>query len=192
MHKLNQRLRNEYGGARGFFTHLQAVAWHRLGRWEKHRQVDLTEVKRFVFVCKGNICRSPYAAARARAVGLPSTSYGLEVQRETPANTQACAEAFKHGVDLSSHHSRAFEPSAGSRGDLLIGMEPSHLVQLATRHTDEPFQVTLLGLWAKPPRPHIQDPFGGSPEYFDRCFHIINAGVATLAELWRDEPERES
>ncbi len=188
MHRLNQRLRNEYGGTRGFFTHLQAIALHRFGRWEKHRQIDLREVKRFVFVCKGNICRSPYAAARARAVGLPSISYGLDVQREAPANTQARVEALKHGVDLSSHRSKTFEPSHDSRGDLLIGMERSHLIQLATQHEGEPFQVTLLGLWAEPPRPHIQDPFGQSPEFFNRCFHIIDAGLATLAEFRRREP----
>ena len=139
MHRLYQRLENEYGGARGFFTHYQAIAWHRLGRWEKHRQIDFREVKQFVFVCQGNVCRSPYATARARAAGLPSISYGLDVQTETPANTQARAEALKHGVDLSSHRSKAFEHSHDSRGDLLIGMERSHLIQLATQHEDEPF-----------------------------------------------------
>ena len=143
-----------------------------------------------MFVCKGNICRSPYAAARARAVSLPSISYGLDVQREAPANTQARTEALKHGVDLSSHRSRAFERGQGSRGDLLISMERSHLIQLATQHEDEPLQVTLLGLWAEPPRPHIQDPFGQSPEYFNRCFNIIDAGVAALAELWQRESRR--
>ena len=190
MHRLNQYLRNEYGGPRGFSTHLQAIVWQRLGRWDKYRQIDLREVNRFVFVCLGNVCRSPYAAARARAAGLPSISYGLDVQTETLANTQAQAEALRHGIDLSSHCSRAFEAGHGSRGDLLIGMEPSHLSQLATRHADERLQVTLLGLWAKPQRPHIQDPFGLSPEYFNRCFDIIDAGVATLAELWRPEPGR--
>ena len=190
MRRLHQFLRNEYGGTGGFFTHLHAIALHRLGRWERHRQIDLREVKRFVFVCKGNVCRSPYAAARARAVGLPSISYGLDVQRETQATTQAQAEALRHGIDLSSHRSRSFEPGNTSRGDLLIGMEPSHLSQLATRHAGERLQVTLLGLWAKPPRPHVQDPFGQSPEYFNKCFDVIDAGVATLAELWRSEPGR--
>jgi protein-tyrosine phosphatase len=147
----------------------------------------MREVERFVFVCQGNICRSPYAAARARAVGLPSISYGLDVQREIPANTQARAEALKHGVDLSSHRSRAFDSGRSSRGDLLVSMEPTHLIQLTTQHAGEPRQVTLLGLWTKPPRPHIQDPFGRSPEYFNRCFHTIDAGVATLAEFWRRE-----
>ena len=127
MRRLHQCLRNEYGGTRGFFTHLQAIALHRFGRWEKHRQIDLREVKRFVFVSLGNVCRSPYVVARARAMGLPSISCGLDVRRETPANTQAQAETLKHGVDLSSHRSRAFEPGHGSQGDLLIGMEPSHL-----------------------------------------------------------------
>jgi protein-tyrosine phosphatase len=193
MRRLHPFLRNEYGGSRGFFTHLQAIALHRLGRWEKHRQIDLRAVKRFLFVCQGNVCRSPYAAARARAAGLPAIFYGLDVRKETQANTQAQAEALKHGVDLNSHRSRAFEPGHGSRGDLLIGMEPSHLIQLATRHADEEsLQITLLGLWAKPPRPHIQDPFGQSPEYFNRCFQIIDAGVATLVELWQCERERES
>jgi hypothetical protein len=47
-------------------------------------------------------------------------------------------------------------------------------------------QTTLLGLWSTPPRPHLTDPYGGSVDYFNRCFMIIDSAVVRLGEMQRE------
>ena len=53
---------------------------------------------RLVFVCSGNICRSPFAAEYARALGLPSASFGLHADDGAAANPQALAAARRRGI----------------------------------------------------------------------------------------------
>lgn len=68
--------------------------------------------------------------------------------------------------------------------DLLVAMEPSQAAAL-TRIANGA-QVTLLGLWSRPRRPYIQDPYGRSDEYFQRCFALIDSGIRDLAQTLRN------
>ena len=43
-------------------------------------------MKRLVFVCKGDFCRSAYAEGKVSALGFSAKSFGLEVTRELPAD----------------------------------------------------------------------------------------------------------
>jgi protein-tyrosine phosphatase len=42
-------------------------------------------------------------------------------------------------------------------------------------------QISLLGLWCDPPRPHIEDPYGLSEEYFSTCFGFIDEALNRIA-----------
>ncbi len=47
-------------------------------------------------------------------------------------------------------------------------------------------QVTLLGLWSRPERPHLHDPHGLADDYFRTCFRLIDSAVeAMVARLGR-------
>jgi len=92
------------------------------------------------------------------------------------------AAAKGHSVDLSGHRTCAVEHFVPRDGDLLIAVEPGHVAwierELGRSHN---YQLTLLGLWSRPQRPHIHDPFGLDSEYFDKCFSVIDSALATLA-----------
>lgn len=173
-----------YGGRRGYLAHLQARALHALGVYSRLGEINWASVGQLVFICKGNICRSPYASARAQLLGVPTASFGLEAAEGTPPDPAAAHNARLRGVDLSVHRSARLDKSRIREDDLLIVFEPQQLNAVRQRCDARTVSVTLLGLCVRPPRPHIHDPYGRSDRYFQQCFGIIDAGVSELARRW--------
>ena len=176
MRKKERWLARRYGSQRGFIR----TIWHKslfvLGRYRKYQEVDWTRVERVVFVCKGNICRSAYAEAVARNLGLEVISCGLDTIENAPASSDAVYVAEKLGVDLTQHFTQPVMYLSFKKTDLLIAMEPWQVLYLE-KNLFRKHQCTLLGLWAKPILPHIQDPYGASQDYFERCFSYIKDSV---------------
>lgn len=170
-----------YGGKRGYLEHARTRALYALGAYRIARDIEWATVNRLVFVCKGNICRSPYASARARLLGVQSASFGLDAADGAPADPAALHAARSLGVDLSAHRSARRESCRIADDDLLVVFEPSQLAEIKRRGIDPIPRVTLLGIWAQPLRVHIQDPYGRGDRYFHRCFSLIDAHVAELA-----------
>lgn len=151
------------------------------GRYRRPDGGVLRDTRRIIFVCQGNICRSPYAEAVARRLGLPAISCGIRANSVASANPVAARMAFGRGVDLSRHRSVNIRDLELGAGDLLLGMEPRHLDELHRVASGSGAYPSLLGLWASPPRPWIEDPFGRSPETFERAFRLIDESLARLA-----------
>ncbi len=173
-----------YGSRRGLFVTL----WHQLkylaGGYRRYNGIDWRRVERLVFVCKGNICRSAVAEA---VVGdaWPCASFGLQTVDDAPANVAARQVAADMGLDLQAHRTTSVEGVELRDGDLLVAMEPWQLAVLQQRFPAQ--QKTLLGLWMAPPRPHIQDPYGLSQDYFRFCFTAIEQAVQRLLDRLRIE-----
>ena len=89
-----------------------------------------------LFVCTGNLCRSPSAElllARQISELGPSDvtveSVGtLGTTQKVPTELQQ--EAAHYGLDLSAHRPRRVDPETIARADLVIGMERSHLREI--------------------------------------------------------------
>lgn len=173
-------LKARYGGKRGLLRHLYFQARYHSGGLRRFRCVDWGQVQRLVFVCAGNVCRSPYAEAVATAAGLTATSFGLNTDGATPANPAAVAAAHRRGIDLSRHRSRRVEEFEARGGDLLLCMEPAHCLAVERRLEVPERRLTLLGLWAAPRRAYLHDPHGLCEEYFDNCFGCIDSAVVAI------------
>lgn len=169
-----------YGGRRGYVAHLGARAAYALGLYRSAKVINWNAVERLVFVCHGNICRSPYASARARACGARAISLGLEAADGADANEDAARNALPRGIDLKDHRSTRVQTSLILPGDLIVAFEPVHLARLSHLSTSGTAEFTLLGLWAHPVRPHIQDPYGRSDQYFQQCFTTIDRNIREL------------
>jgi len=85
-----------------------------------------TNFSRVIFVCTGNICRSPYAEAMARSHGLDAISCGIATRTGLPADPTALEEAAAKGVDMSSHRTTRWEDVELKSGDLVIALELRH------------------------------------------------------------------
>ena len=170
-----------YGGRRAYLEHIRARMLHALGAYRSVRDIEWAAVRRLAFVCKGNICRSPYACARARFSGVPAVSFGLKTLGDQPADPAAARNALYRGIDLSAHRSAQVESTLLTDGDLIIVFEPTQLREIRRRF-GVGARSTLLGIWSQPLRPYIHDPYGSSDRYFNQCFGVIDGNIAKLVE----------
>jgi protein-tyrosine phosphatase len=85
-----------------------------------------------LFVCTGNICRSPMAAgmlrarAAARGLAVEVASCGLSLA-DLPATDEAIRCARDKGADIAAHRSAVLDRALVARADLAIGMERQHV-----------------------------------------------------------------
>ena len=174
-------VQTRFGSARGLVRLWLSQASRASGRLRRFERVDWRRVERLVFVCAGNICRSPYAGLRAVRKGFPVISVALRGDSGLPADAMAQRAARELGVDLGAHRSLGIDDADIQPGDLLLAMEPHQVVALERRYAGmQGVQVSLLGLWSRPRRPHLHDPHTLSLDYFRTCFRTIDDAVATV------------
>lgn len=170
-----------FGTARGLVRLWLAKAQHASGSLKRFADPDWEHVSRLVFVCAGNICRSPYAERRALMMDYPAASCGLTGKSGRPADLGARAAAAIRGISLEGHRSCNINDFHVAPGDLLVGMEPGQVQHLATLFGPrDNVQITLLGLWSRPRREHLADPYGLKPAYFGMCFDVIDSAVREM------------
>ncbi|ORJ63402.1 polysaccharide deacetylase family protein [Geothermobacter hydrogeniphilus] len=151
-----------------------------LGQYSRFREIDPGRIKRLVFVCRGNVCRSPYAEKVAQRLGFPAVSCGTEVLHSSPAEQMAVRAALMRGEDLSEHMSKSIFDNNFQYTDCLIVMDPSQ-IQVAQKVADRVnCQVSLLGMWNIQKTPEIYDPYGRSIESFNECFMFISNCIDKL------------
>lgn len=192
MESLRRQVTEKFGGRRPTLRHYVSAAWDLVGGFWTYRKIKWSQVKRLVFVCKGNICRSPYAEMRARGCGIEVVSIGLAATSEALADPNAIKNAAVRGIDLEIHRSKRQDDICIEAGDLLIGMEPWHASALQRLAKKTGAQATLLGLWAYSPRPYIHDPYGHGEAYFQACFSVIDEAIEGLIKHMRSARDRVS
>jgi protein-tyrosine phosphatase len=139
--------------------------------------------ERLVFVCTGNICRSPYADAVARRHGLEAVSCGTETQTGLPANPTAIEVAQSRGVDLSSHVTTRWEDLGLGSDDLIVAMQLRHARAVLPRARAQGCRVALFSSLLAPDYAPIRDPYGHPRERFEAVFDLIDLGVRRAAQL---------
>lgn len=152
------------------------------------RPVD-APVRRVVFICAGNICRSPFAEHLASRFGIKVASMGLKAEAGKPANEAAARSAVAYGVDLSAHRSRRIEKAELCDGDLLLGFELWHARALEDLGSTKDCTVRLVGGFASLSKCHLFDPYGLPDPSFQYCFAQIADAVSALAKSIRFSAE---
>lgn len=139
-----------------------------------------------LFLCTGNICRSPVAEAVARQVfgasGLVFGSAGLDAMRGLPASLDSAVYARENGTSLDDHQSRPVTVDLLNGTAWVIGMTRSHAAIFKSRYA-EVFEgrIGVLGvpgldlgsLANSPAVEEVDDPYGGSTGvYMEACDQI--------------------
>ncbi|MCC7393661.1 MAG: phosphotyrosine protein phosphatase [Sphingomonadaceae bacterium] len=169
-----------YGTWRGLVRSALAHGEVALGRHQPLRP-DPSAIRRLVFVCHGNICRSAYAQQLALAAGLRATGFGLATSAGAGAHPPLVAAAAARGTDLGQHQSQRVEDYVPQDGDILLVMEVRQMRRIAADPQLGKLPRQLLGLYAHPPTPHIHDPYGLDDAFLPACLRRIEAAVAGLA-----------
>ena len=178
---------DHYGSRRGLLRH---IAYTTRGYLQPGRTAvsNLADVQRLVFICKGNICRSAMAEAVAQSAGFAARSYGFETHPGKPAHERMTKAAAALGHDLSTHRTTPVNQYVQSAGDLVLVFEPAHLGRVAPGAAAGP-RTGLLGHWARPVRPYIHDPYGGTEPYFAIVARLIDDAVMRVVRGIREQHE---
>lgn len=178
-------INDNYGSRRGLLNLAKCNAlWH--SNAYRHLQaIDWKRVQRVIFICQGNICRSPLAEIAGRRHFPAVESFGLSCNSGAPADPRAIRFAAEMGLDLTAHRSRNIAELNMTQQDLLVGMEPHHLVGLKAAGVSTPGQITLAGLWLRSPSPYIHDPYSANEKFFWRCEAKVVSAVGGLFETLR-------
>jgi protein-tyrosine phosphatase len=171
------------GGRRAALTALLYRGAAVMGVGARYRSLDAAAIDRLVFVCRGNICRSPFAQAVAERLGFEAASFGIEADRGAAPPAAAIRVAREHGFDVSQHRAARGEDIASRASDLVVAFEPSHLASLPRSCAG---QRTLMGAWAPRPTLYIHDPHGASDAHFARCFETIESAIRMLVARIRE------
>jgi protein-tyrosine-phosphatase len=170
----------------GFFRSSASQVSDSLGFYKKFRNIDISKVQRLVFACRGNICRSPYGEYSAKQFGWDTCSFGI-FAAQGAADPAAMRVAGKRGIDLTQHRSLPFAQYEYRSTDLILCFEPWQAEWLWNSFSNQSPsvrpQITLVGLWLKTPRPHIEDPYLLSDDYFNSCYELVDEAIVRLSSL---------
>lgn len=154
---------------------------------------DSSRLYRVVFVCTGNICRSPMAEVVFRdaaehaglAARIRSTSVGTgdwHVGEQADRRTVEALE--RRGYDGSKHRARQFTASTFDDNDLVIALDRSHERALRSwsRTEDDADKVALLMSFAQEPVASLDvpDPYYAGPAMFDEVLGMIESATRSL------------
>lgn len=142
-----------------------------------------------LFVCLGNICRSPLAEAALRraaarqgiAITVDSAGTGDWHVGEQP-DRRAIAAAARHGVDITGQRARQVSRADFYRFDHIVALDRDNLEALkALRPTDGTARLSLL-LDHVPGREGqaVADPYWGDDDAFDVTWDDVTAGAKGL------------
>lgn len=147
-----------------------------------------------LFVCMGNICRSPTAEGvlrtlQARLVPtlkLRIDSAGTHAHYhlgEQPDRRSQVA-ALRRGYDISGHSARMVTPGDFSEFDYVLAMDRDNLSYLQKmRHASNRPKVGLLLDYAGDATPEsVPDPYNDGPAGFERVLDLVEQGVLGLLQ----------
>lgn len=148
-----------------------------------------------LFVCMGNICRSPSAEgvlraqAAAAGVALEVDSAGTHGYHVGDApDARSVAHAKRRGIDLAPLRARRLEAADFERFDWVLCMDDDNLARAATLCPEalrERLQLFLpFALGAQAPRA-VPDPYYGGADGFERVLDLCEAGCAALIRRWQ-------
>ena len=143
-----------------------------------------------LFVCLGNICRSPLAEGvfrnKAEALGLSdrffidSAGCGGWHKGEQP-DRRSISAAAQHGIDISGQRARQVTTEDFDRFDLILGLDRDNVAYLARmRPWESPARVALYLEEALGRAKNVPDPYYGGPRDFEAVYQLCEAASDAL------------
>jgi len=183
----SQRLRSVARYAR----YLPDRVLHALRRRSAARRLTrLPPPKVVLFICHGNICRSPYAAAWARRLlpaGTRVESAGF-IGQNYPSPVEAVAAAGERGIDLTAHRSQRVTPELLEAAELVVVMDRGQRDRIVSARPQLASRTVLLGDLDPEPiaRRAIHDPVFQTVEVFRSTYARVERCTRALCGLWEE------
>lgn len=155
--------------------------------------MDRHETIGVVFVCLGNICRSPLAEGVFRAeVGRRGITNRFRIDScgtggwhvgEGP-DPRSVEVAARHGVDIAAQRSRKLAPTDYTDFDWLVAMDRHNARDLAaSRAPGATCRIVQFMDYVDPPQgADVPDPYYGGPGGFDHVYELLACGMGPLLD----------
>ncbi len=139
-----------------------------------------------LFVCTGNICRSPMAEALfihriGKNTGWDATSAGIYAPNGSPASDHAVSVLRELDIDLTGHRSKVLTPELVGSTDLIVTMTETHrnyILDLFPEVGNRVFLINAFGTSKVPA--DVSDPYGGSLNTYKRTRDEIDRALSDL------------
>lgn len=150
---------------------------------------------RILFVCMGNICRSPSAegvfrslvAARAPQLAIEIDSAGThDYHVGEPPDERSIAAARRRGIDLSTQRARTVHAGDFDYYDLILAMDEQNLRELRRRAPAQCHDRIRLMMEFVPAATTraVPDPYYGGPQGFEQVLDLLEeAAEGLLSEM---------
>lgn len=156
------------------------------------------QISNILFVCIGNICRSPFAQGlftklerREGHKGFRAESAGLLALPGNSATFIAQKVAAEHGVDLAGHKAKRLSQKLVDWSELILVMEKSHKDELLadfSEATDKTFLIRRFARFGSRSR-GIADPYGLQYDAYRFCYLDIEDAVLGLVDCLIKKPK---
>jgi ribosomal-protein-alanine N-acetyltransferase len=135
-------------------------------------------MKKIMFICSGNTCRSPLAEGLFKKYlkenninDIDVSSAGVGAFPGDAVSINSILVAVNRGVDISEHRARNINPEHLLTTDLFFCMSDSHK-QVLLRHCDESKIVVL----------NVPDPYGRPIENYEECAKMLESHFPLILE----------
>ncbi len=149
---------------------------------------DPAQPLRILFVCTGNLCRSPMAegiarhlaAERGHAVDIRSC--GTHAHDGDPASENGVTACEEKGIDISGHRSQPLTAEIIEWADQILCMEENHILTVNSRDWRAPFKTWNLGSFID--KKLIKDPYRRSLRKYrkarDEIWRAVDAALERI------------
>jgi glycine hydroxymethyltransferase len=152
-------------------------------------------MKTVLFVCTGNVCRSPMAEGIFRHAVQGRGEYrvlsaGLGALDGQPPSAHAIQAVKELGIDIASQRSRMLSADLVNQADYIFGMTHSHVdtvMMLFPSAAEKTFLLREFDETLEHFEKDISDPIGGSYEVYLTCRDQIEQGMVSLLRFLEQE-----
>ena len=150
-------------------------------------------MKKLIFVCTGNTCRSPMAEGLLKHLlgpdcGWEISSAGVCAENGFPASPNAVEVMREKEIDLAAHCSRRLSPELIEAADLLVTMTRGHrdaILSVAPESAGKVFLLKSFGIAQS--ATDIYDPVGEALEVYRRVRDEIDAALPDLILYMKED-----
>ncbi|HEX9428561.1 MAG TPA: glycosyltransferase [Candidatus Polarisedimenticolia bacterium] len=168
--------------------------------WRAGREAIPSGTRSILFVCQGNIIRSPMAAAlmRRALAGLAGEaprieSAGLRAEPGRPADQRAIQAASWLGLDLTGHRARRVTPEEVNGADRIVAMDALIEAELLDRFPLAADRIVLLtgeDAGGRAREREVLDPYDGDEGDVRRCYLLLRSLVQRQASVYERQASR--